>query len=1076
MDSQTVKWYRSLSFQGILGLIVIALWLAAGIVLVMNARGKRLVSGEAAKLVEQTGNNAVAELNGRALEIAALTRSLAATTEALPKDPESFRATVPRLLNFQGDLDIAGGGVWPEPYKFDRNSERRSFFWGRDAQGNLQYYDDYNQPGPGYHHEEWYVAVRHSEPGTCSWSRSYMDPYSYQPMVTCTVATFDRQQQFSGTVTIDLKLEGLQAFAESISEKNGGYAFILDRNNKFITFPQTTQVKRIMVDSQGNHTAEFMLASEFALKEPMFAPLATAVAQVNQEIIALAHQMPKSNRAIAAQIDQDSYQINAAEAELLAATIADPLDTKQSETRLFTTIQLDQDLILGEPSRAFIFTVPASYWKLVIVKPIAQIDAVANNIIQLLVIYVVATIIIVMVVAYIVLNRLLIFPLSRTTEAVRRMGALVAEKQFSQLQDLRIETNSKNEIGLLAQVFNSLSAQVVAQHNQLQQANAELESRVAKRTAEYKEASEAAEAANRAKSEFLANMSHELRTPLNGILGYSQILQRSPSMNEKERHGINIIHHCGNHLLTLINDVLDLSKIEAQRMELFSKEFHFPSFLQGVVEMCSIRAEQKGVDFIYASETNLPIGVVADEKRLRQVLLNLLGNAIKFTDSGTVTFKVGCVGHSVISDESNSDLNNGDRNSQDSHPSTPPDPATNGSHLDHANQDDRGVTDSYLPSPPDQNGNEAEVESINRKAIATPHYHPTPTIYKIRFQVQDTGVGMSSEKLEKIFMPFEQVGESKHKAEGTGLGLSISQKIVQMMGSTINVESQLGKGSRFWIDLDLKESLEWSGNYSVNNQGKVIGYKGRRLTILMVDDKWENRSVITSLLQPIGFEVLEAEHGQEALEIAQTTQSDLIIADLMMPVMDGFTLLKLIRQSEQLRSLKVIVSSASVFDADQQKSIKAGADDFMPKPVQSEELLQKLQTHLGIEWVYGVATPEKRSAKTSDQASEGISAQRSESIPELISMQRQKSGMPSINPDMAGMIKREMVAPQPEMLDRLFELSIKGNFQEIQNQVNTIEQSDRELIPFASYLKQLAQRSRQKEMLDFISQYRNKTL
>jgi hypothetical protein len=154
MNSQTVKWYRSLSFQGILGLILIALWLAAGIVLVMNTRGKRLVSGEAEKLVEQTGNNAVAELNGRALEIAALTRALAATTEKLPKTEESFRNIVPHLLNYQGDLDIAGGGVWPEPGKFDPNVERRSFFWGRDAQGKLQYYDDYNQPGPGYHNEE----------------------------------------------------------------------------------------------------------------------------------------------------------------------------------------------------------------------------------------------------------------------------------------------------------------------------------------------------------------------------------------------------------------------------------------------------------------------------------------------------------------------------------------------------------------------------------------------------------------------------------------------------------------------------------------------------------------------------------------------------------------------------------------------------------------------------------------------------------------------------------------------------------------------------------------------------------
>jgi signal transduction histidine kinase/DNA-binding response OmpR family regulator len=1071
MNSQTVKWYRSLSFQGILGLILIALWLAAGIVLVMNTRGKRLVSGEAEKLVEQTGNNAVAELNGRALEIAALTRALAATTEKLPKTEESFRNIVPHLLNYQGDLDIAGGGVWPEPGKFDPNVERRSFFWGRDAQGKLQYYDDYNQPGPGYHNEEWYVAVRHSDPGTCSWSRSYMDPYSYQPMVTCTVATFDRQQQFSGTVTIDLKLEGLQAFAESISKENGGYVFILDRNNKFITFPKTNQVKRFCIDRQGNRTEEFILADEFATKEPMFAPLATAVEQVNQEIIALAQQMPAYDRAIAEQIDRESYQINATEAELLAATIVDPLRTKQGGTRLYKTIQLEQDLILAEPSQAFIFTVPSSYWKLIIVMPIAEIDAVANYIIQLLVVYVLATIVIVMVVAYFVLNRLLIFPLSRTTEAVRQMGALVAQKQFSQLQDLHIETRSKNEIGLLAQVFNFLSAQVVAQHNQLQKANAELEDRVARRTAAYKQASEAAEAASKAKSEFLANMSHELRTPLNGILGYTQILQRSPSMNEKEKHGINIIHHCGNHLLTLINDVLDLSKIEAERMELFPKELHFPSFLQGVVEMCSIRAEQKGVDFKYERETDLPIGVFVDEKRLRQVLLNLLGNAIKFTDSGTVTFKVGCLSAAVdISGDANDSDHVGDRLNS----------GINGDlNLINSHSHNHGLSNSQLSTPHSQehsnrsinhqlnsdphdheqrqneNGSRNEVEAIVSSAVINQH-HNAQAIYRIRFQVQDTGIGMSAEKLEKIFMPFEQVGDSKHKAEGTGLGLSISQKIVEMMGSTIQVESQLGKGSRFWLDLDLNASLEWGDNYSINDRGKVVGYKGRRLKILMVDDKWENRSVITSLLQPIGFEVLEAEHGQQALEIAQETEPDLIITDLMMPIMDGFTFLNLIRHSPQLAQIKVLVSSASVFDADKQRSIKAGADDFIPKPVKSEELLQKLQLHLGIAWVYATSAAQQKL--------------------ETITTSSMTSTIAPVSTNTIDRRDQELAAPQPEMLERLFELSIRGNYQEIQSQAIAIEQSNHELVPFATYLKQLARRSRQKEMLDFISQYRNKTL
>jgi len=165
----------------------------------------------------------------------------------------------------------------------------------------------------------------------------------------------------------------------------------------------------------------------------------------------------------------------------------------------------------------------------------------------------------------------------------------------------------------------------------------------------------AADAANQAKSEFLANMSHELRTPLNGILGYAQILSRAKAWGEKERNGVNIIHQCGSHLLTLINDILDLSKIEARKMELLPTEFHFPGFLEGVAELSRIRAEQKDITFTYEPEKALPIGILADEKRLRQVLINLLGNAIKFTDKGGVTFLV-----EVINQE-NQPITNDDR-------------------------------------------------------------------------------------------------------------------------------------------------------------------------------------------------------------------------------------------------------------------------------------------------------------------------------------------------------------------------------------------------------------------------------
>ena len=464
----------------------------------------------------------------------------------------------------------------------------------------------------------------------------------------------------------------------------------------------------------------------------------------------------------------------------------------------------------------------------------------------------------------------------------------------------------------------------------------------------------------RQRSEFLAQMSHELRTPLNAILGYSQILRRnSEQLTKRQATGLATIQESGQHLLTLINDILDLARVEAGKLSLYPSDVDLSIFLRVVGDIIRVKAEEKSLLFTYEAASDLPAAVKVDDKRLRQILLNLLGNAVKFTDRGEVILRV-----------------------------------------------------QRMPSPPPGKDGEAMV--------------------RLRFEVKDSGIGMNDEQVARLFQPFEQVSEVKRREAGTGLGLAISQQLVHLMGGNIQLKSQLGWGSLFWFEVELPVSKGALAILTV--QQRIIGYEGPRKKVLIVDDVPQNRAMLMDALLPLGFEVFDAKNGQECLEQLVSIKPDLIVMDVMMPVLNGWEATRRIRHMPEFAWISIIIITASATSEDEAKAYEAGANAFIPKPIDHQILLKTIGDQLPLKWI-----DEKPARESAKEQAEKV---------------------------------EDFIIPPPDEINELYRLARMGNMQNIHACADHLQNLDPRYAPFARKLHDLADNYQSKAIVALAERYR----
>ncbi len=481
-------------------------------------------------------------------------------------------------------------------------------------------------------------------------------------------------------------------------------------------------------------------------------------------------------------------------------------------------------------------------------------------------------------------------------------------------KELSIELNERLKVEEeLKKYRDQLEEKVKVRTANLQEANKQLKNEITVRERveavqkkiqkELNRAKESAEDANKAKSIFLANMSHEIRTPMNAILGFSQLLFRMPDINEQQKQYLDIINRSGEHLLGLIDQILEMSKIEAGSTTLKEKIFDLHCLLDDLAFMFKLRAEAKKLNFRVNYDKNIPKNIYGDAGKLKQVLVNLLGNSMKFTQKGHIFLNVRLIQAGKKEAAEESEVNK-------------------------------------------KNGVELENKDIKECLI-----DPNKRLY---FEVVDTGMGIYKKEMETLFNSFGQTSSGKKVGGGTGLGLAISQEYVNLMGGKIEVLSDANRKTCFYFDIPLvcsSKKSEYDQTLS-HEKIKCLSKKQKQYRVLVAEDEKENRDLLKQMLESVGFHVKAVVNGKEVVNCFEVWEPHLIIMDLRMPVLDGYQASKEIRSKHSGSDIPIIALSANVFEEDKTKAFDSGCNDFLRKPFKEDDLLKIIERLLNVKYDY----------------------------------------------------------------------------------------------------------------------------